>query len=125
LAETAQTSGMSKISIVVGVVLIVLGVIYFQLTKAGTALIPAYLGAVIAISGALAMKPSLRAIFAHVALLVGALGLLAGLGMGMKTWMQKGLTYSAVEQLLMGVICAVYVFLCIRSFRAARKARIE
>ena len=69
------------------------------------------------------MKPSLRPLFAHLALLLGGLGLLAGLGMGAKTWMQKGLTSTAIEQLLMGVICALYVFLCIQSFRAARKAR--
>jgi hypothetical protein len=116
---------MSKISVCFGILLIMLGVGYFVGTgsTAKTALIPAYFGAVIAVSGALAMKPSLRAIFAHLALLVGVLGFLSGLGMGAKTWMQKGLTNSAIEQLLMGVICAGYVFLCIQSFRAARKAR--
>ena len=90
-----------------------------------TALIPAFLGAGIAISGALAMKPSLRAIFAHIALVLGALGFLAGLGRGTMTWMKAGLTSPAIAQLLMGVICAIYVFLCIQSFRAARKARAE
>ena len=92
-------------------------------SSAKTALIPAYLGAALAASGALAMKPSLRPIFAHLALFLGILGLLAGLGMGAKTAIQKGLTSSAVEQLLMGAICGTYVFFCIQSFRAARKAR--
>ncbi len=116
---------MSKISIGFGVVLIVLGLGFFvgAGSTAKTALIPAFLGSGVAISGALAMKPSLRPIFAHLALLLGGLGLFAGLGMGAKTWMQKGLTTTAIEQLLMGVICALYVFLCIQSFRAARKAR--
>ena len=116
---------MSKISICIGGVLIVLGLGFYLGTgaKSVTALIPAFLGSLIAVCGALAMKPSLRAIFAHLALLLGALGFLSGLGMGAKTWMQNGLTNTAIEQLLMGVICAVYVFLCIQSFRAARKAR--
>lgn len=102
-----------------------LGVGFFVGTgsKAVTALIPAFLGAGIAISGALAMKPSLRAIFAHIALVLGVLGFLAGLGRGTMTWMKAGLTNPVIEQILMGVLCAIYVFLCIQSFRAARKAR--
>lgn len=116
---------MSKISLGFGVILILLGLGFYVGTgsTAMTALIPAFLGCGIAVSGALAMKPSLRPIFAHLALVLGALGVLAGIGMGAKTGLQKGLTSSAIEQLLMGVICAAYVFLCIQSFRAARKAR--
>lgn len=116
---------MSKISVGFGVVLIVLGIWFYIGTGsiAKTALIPAYLGSGIAISGVLAMKAALRPIFAHLALLLGGLGVLAGLGMGAKTWAQRGLTTTSIEQLLMGAICALYVFLCIRSFRAARNAR--
>ena len=118
---------MSKISIFFGVLLILLGVGFFIGTgsTAMTALIPAFLGVGMAVSGALAMKPALRAFFAHLALGLGALGLLAGLGMGAKTWMQKGLSASAIEQLIMGLLCVIYVFLCVQSFRAARKARQE
>ena len=94
---------MSKISLGFGVILILLGLGFFVGTgsTAKTALIPAFLGCGIAVSGALAMKPSLRPIFAHLALVLGALGVLAGIGMGAKTGLQKGLTSSAIEQLLM------------------------
>ena len=118
---------MSKISVSFGIILILLGVGFYAGTgaKSLTALIPAFLGAGIAISGALAIKPSRRAVFAHVALVLGVLGFLAGLGRGTMTWMKSGLSSAATEQILMGVICAIYVFLCIQSFRAARKARGE
>lgn len=68
------------------------------------------------------MKPSRRALFAHIALVLGVVGFFAGLGRGMMTWMRDGMGPAPVEQVLMGVICAAYVFLCIQSFRAARKA---
>ncbi len=118
---------MSKISVLSGVALVILGVGFYVGTgaKSVTALIPAFLGAGIAICGALAMKPSLRAVFAHIALVLGALGFLAGLGRGTMTWMKAGLSNPAIAQLLMGVICAIYVFLCIQSFRAVSKARPE
>ena len=116
---------MSKISVIFGIVLILLGLGFFVGTGSEevTALIPSFLGIAIAICGALAMKPSLRAIFAHIALVLGGLGFLAGLGRGAMSWMKNGLGPAPIEQLLMGVICAIYVFLCIQSFRAARKAR--
>ena len=116
---------MSKISVFFGVGLVVLGVGFFVGTgsAAMTALIPAFLGAAMAACGGLASKPSLRAVFAHLALVLGVLGFLSGLGMGAKTWMGDGLSASATEQLIMGVICAAYLFLCIRSFRAARQAK--
>ena len=115
---------MSKISVIFGMVLIALGAGFYFATGAEsvTALIPAFLGAAIAICGALAMKPSLRAIFAHLALLLGVLGTLAGFGRGLMKIGDR-LDAAVIEQLLMGVICAVYVFLCIQSFRAARKAQ--
>ena len=118
---------MSKASVLFGMVLVLLGAGFFVGTgaKHATALIPAFVGAPIALCGWLALIPERRAVFAHLGLALGVLGFLGGLGMGAKTWMSKGLTSSAIEQLLMGVICAVYLFLCIQSFRAARKARKE
>ena len=65
-------------TIVYGALLIVLGVVgYFMSGMVSvTALIPAFLGIIILVSGVLAQKESRRKLFMHIALVFGLLGLL-------------------------------------------------
>ena len=65
-------------TIVYGVLLIVLGVVgYFMSGMVSvTALIPAFLGIIILVSGVLAQKESRRKLFMHIALVFGLLGFL-------------------------------------------------
>ena len=65
-------------TIVYGALLIVLGVTgYFMIgMKSVTALITAFLGIIILVSGVLAQKESRRKLFMHIALVFGLLGLL-------------------------------------------------
>lgn len=97
--------------------------------KSITALIPAFVGVLLASFGALAMKESMRMHAMHGAALVGLLGAIAGVGRGA---MGLGKFFSGDPSLnqrsflfvwLMALICGVFVFLCIQSFRAARKQR--
>ncbi len=69
-------------TIVYGALLIVLGVTgYFMSGMVSvTALIPAFLGIVILVSGVLAQKESRRKLFMHIALVFGLLGFLGTVG---------------------------------------------
>ena len=74
---------MARITIGVGVVLIALGLIgYFPDQASWTALIPAIFGVILAILGGVAMQPNLRKHAMHVAVMVGLIGFLAGVGRG-------------------------------------------
>ncbi|MEC8556139.1 MAG: hypothetical protein VXZ82_14110 [Planctomycetota bacterium] len=97
--------------------------------KSVTALIPAFVGILLAFFGALALKESMRMHAMHGAATVGLLGALAGAGRGA---MGLGKFFSGDPSLnqrsflfvwLMALICGVFVFLCIQSFIAARKQR--
>jgi hypothetical protein len=92
-----------------------------------TALIPAYIGGALAVLGALGFVSGLRKHVMHVAAMVGLFGVLGGL-MPLIRQASKGegidlLAPSVRAGLMMTVICAAFVFLCIQSFIAARKAR--
>lgn len=124
---------MAKPTIVTGVLLIALGLIgYAGLLGGGayqkTALIPAYAGLVFAVLGALAMNPSRRKHAMHGAAALGVLGFAGGAPGVIKMLKWMGGTVpdrpGAVRaQTIMAIICAVFVFLCVRSFIAARRAR--
>ncbi|MEM7558346.1 MAG: hypothetical protein AAF394_04430, partial [Planctomycetota bacterium] len=77
----------------------------------------------------LAFKESFRKHAMHGAAMIGLLGVLAGAGRGA---MGLGKFFSGDPSLnqrsflfvwLMALICGVFVFLCVQSFRAARKQR--
>lgn len=97
--------------------------------KSPTALIPAGVGLLLALCGMLALKESMRKHAMHGAATVGLLGAVAGAGKG---GMDLGKFFSGDPSLnqrsflfvwLMALICGVFVFLCVQSFRAARKQR--
>ncbi|MGB7158797.1 MAG: hypothetical protein WBD40_12060 [Tepidisphaeraceae bacterium] len=125
---------MPKITILLGVLLIMLGLVaYLGLQEAGqprsiTAMIPAFLGLPLVALGAIALKPHLRKHAMHAAVVIGLLGFLGtakGL-IGALRWIMgtapEHPTRIAV-QAITGALCAVFVALCIRSFIAARRAR--
>lgn len=97
--------------------------------KSITALIPAFVGVILALCGVLALKESMLKHAMHGAVLVGLLGAIAGAGRGV---MGLGKFFSGDPSLnqrsflfvwLMAVICGVFVFLCVQSFIAARKRK--
>jgi hypothetical protein len=121
---------MGPITIVFGVLLILLGLGGFLWTGAShpTALIPAGFGMVLVLLGALALKESLRKHAMHAAAAVGLLGFLGGAIMGLPKIpaLLDGTAErpaAVVAQLLLALICAVFVGLCVRSFVVARLMR--
>ncbi len=126
---------MAKLTLVVALILIVLGVAVFVATgsHAPTALIPAYFGILLGILGLLANTPNSRRrmLFMHIAVTVGLVGFIfpGWRGMGdLVAEMHGQLVVRPLamkEELAMAAICLVYVLLCVRSFIAARRQRVS
>jgi hypothetical protein len=123
---------MIKTTMTIGVLLCGLGfVTYWYWSELGgdkqspTALIPAGWGAVLLLLGfgSIAM-PNMRKHFMHAAVALALLGLLASLPMGLMGLIRKGAALGPVAQLIMAGLCGAYVALGVRSFIAARRARL-
>lgn len=124
---------MAKVTLVFAVALIALGLIGYIGTGSAhpTALIPAVLGVLLGIFGALAISPNegRRKLFMHINVTLGLLGFL-GTVMGLIQWFQMlaGATAknppATESKAAMALICLIYVALCVRSFIAARRARL-
>lgn len=118
---------MDKVAIAIGLLLVILGVGGFAGSEhhAPTALIPAYIGAVLAILGVVvAAKPAARKHAMHAAAAITLIGgamagwrLVKALSAGTATHLQL-LSFVGTTAL-----CFLFVILAVRSFIAARKAR--
>ena len=119
---------MPGVTIVFGVVLIALGVGGYVATGmvSVTALIPAFFGVVIALLGALALRPRLRKHAMHVVVLVSLLGFLGAargllkLPQLLSDASQLERPAAVVSQSIMAVLCLIFVALAIGSFVKAR-----
>src|ERR1700728_3701703 len=124
---------MAKVTLVFAALLIALGLVGFIGTGSVhyTALIPAALGLLLVIFGALSFSPDAgrRKLFMHINVTLGLLGFL-GTVMGLIQWFQMlaGATLknppATESKAVMALLCLIYVALCVRSFIAARKARL-
>ncbi len=94
-----------------------------------TALIPAFVGAILLVCGLLSFNEGMRKHAMHAAVSVGLLGFLAGAGRGA---MGLGKFFSGDPSLntrsflfvwLMAILCLVFVVMCVNSFIQARKRR--
>jgi hypothetical protein len=124
---------MAKLTIFFGVLLILVGAVaYVEIGHHPHTLIPAAFGLVLAIFGALANTPDSkkRMLFMHIAVTVGLLGFLGTLP-GIIATIRRAAGQvvaspvhdAAIVQTTMGIICFVFVLLCVRSFIAARRSR--
>lgn len=122
---------MPVIALVVGVVLAAQGLLAYLTAEpdpvkgvSPTALIPAFFGVPILLSGLLAMKSGWRKHAMHAAVTVGLLGALAGWGRAISV-LVKGAplanNWPLMNVLFMALICTVFVVMCVQSFIAARK----
>jgi len=119
---------MARNAFIFGFLLIVVGVSGYLAAAAGedgaspTALIPAFIGAIIAGCGALAAwKPGLRKHVMHVAALAALLGVL---GPGVRLFLSLGEGASALALISNGatlLFSGTFLYLCVRSFTAARR----
>ncbi len=114
---------MARITMMVGFVLFALGVAFWGITGkvAPTALIPSYFGIALMVCGALSRRASRRKLFMHVAVTIGLLGFLFPGIRALMTWMKLHEASAALqEELMMALICLLFVLLCVRSFVKAR-----
>jgi hypothetical protein len=129
---------MAKLTIVFGILLIALGVVYFISTGSvhQTALIPAWFGLVLCICGLLANTEDhrRRMIAMHIAVTAGLIGFafpaVRG-GMALVHVHSTGVPLAATtatavhEELLMALLCLIFTALCVRSFIAARRTSVS
>ena len=124
---------MSRITLYFGAVLTGLGVFYFLTTGSvhPTSLIPVWFGLALAILAVLARSEdaSRRKLYMHIAVTIGLIGFLFPGFMGIRDLIkshgsQIPLAHPAAthEQILMAVLCLVFVLLCVRSFIVARRS---
>ncbi len=121
---------MAKLTLAFGVMLVLLGGIGYIGTGSvhPTALIPCWFGLVLCIAGALANTEDSkkRMLWMHIAVTVGLLGFIGAAVMVVKAFVSNGPIAHPIaveEQALMGLLCAIFVGLCVRSFIAARRGR--
>jgi len=110
-----------------GLLLIVFGIASYVTTgrTSVTALIPAMFGAVLVVCALIARNEAMRKHAMHAAVAIGLIGAIAALARGVPAAMTGDASRPAViSQLAMGVLLIVYVALGVRSFIAARKARM-
>jgi lysylphosphatidylglycerol synthetase-like protein (DUF2156 family) len=121
---------MQVLTIVFGLLLMGVGIGGYVETGSAhpTALIPTWIGLVLAICGGLAMAPARRMLFMHIAVTVGLLGFLGTVKGAIDTFkLAHGATFEhpiAVEEKgVTCLLCLLFVAFCVRSFIAARRAR--
>ncbi|MFH5806750.1 hypothetical protein [Alienimonas sp. DA493] len=106
-------------------VVVALAGYFLSEVRSPTSFIPGAFGLILIVCGLIA-RTGLRAlkIAMHVAAVVGLIGFLAGAGrLGMVLAKGGGSTLGIVSLGAMAVICAVFLALCVKSFRDARKRR--
>lgn len=120
---------MAPVTIVFGVLLIGVGLVSYTMSdpRAPTALIPAGVGVVLALLGALALVARARKHAMHVAVIVGLLGFLAAAGrlVGGLAAGRTPTRLAGTSLALMALLTGIFVALCVRSFIAARRSRLS
>jgi hypothetical protein len=126
---------MARLTLYFGAILIGIGMFFFFTTGAThpTSLIPAWFGLALAISGLLASSGDAgkRKLYMHIAVTIGLFGFLFPGFISMKDLVKAHADQTLVahpaavhEQLLMSILCFIFVLLCVRSFIAARRSGI-
>ena len=122
-------------TIVCGTLLVAVGVVGYTQQEPNpetgqvspTALIPAIVGGVLILCGALSFRDKLRKHVMHAAAFVGVVGAVGGFMPLQRQLKNTGtidfIKPSAISGELMILICAVFVGLCVKSFIDSRKAR--
>ena len=125
---------MAVPTMITALLLIVIGVVSYANGTPGddgkvspTALIPAFVGAIIGVCGVLALNDRFRKHAMHLAAMFGLLGAVGGFMPLIRQYSKTGsfdpLKPSAIAGELMILVCMVFLVLCVKSFIAARKAR--
>ena len=122
---------MKNLTFLCSILLIITGLVgYFAWEAIGaskqsiTALIPAFVGALMLIGGLIALKNNMLGM--HIAVTFSLLGTLAGLGRLIPGLVKGTVNFADAAPkliLMMTVICLFFTVMAVRSFIAARRAR--
>jgi hypothetical protein len=125
---------MAKLTLVFAVLLIALGLAGYIGTgnQHPTALIPTWFGLALGVFGVLAISPSerRRKLFMHISVTIGLLGFVGSAAEAVRGYLHArsaGLEPDQIalaSKLTMTGLLLIYVILCVRSFIAARRARL-
>ena len=124
---------VAKLTIGFGLVLMVVGVVGFVLTGSAhpTALIPSWIGVVLAVAGGLALTEDTkrRMMWMHIAVTVGLLGFLGTIRSAVDVFRLAHGAYfehpiAVEEKAATCLICMIFVAFCVRSFVEARRVRV-
>jgi hypothetical protein len=123
---------MARLTIGFGALLIVLGAVGYLATHFIHSIIPGVFGLILLLCGVLANTENTkrRMLWMHVAVTVGLLGFLGTVtSLPRVAQLAAGKTIvnpiGAEDQAATCLICLVFVALCVRSFIAARRARVS
>jgi len=124
---------MPIVTIVIAILLIILGPVAFFMsgTESWTPFIPSIFGIVLAVCGRIAMRKAWRMHAMHASVLIALLGAGAAGARSLPNVRQLFSTegdaprIGLAAQLIMTLLCTVYVVLAVRSFITARKNRKE
>jgi drug/metabolite transporter (DMT)-like permease len=119
---------MPNLAIACGVLLILIGLvgyIYGMMNDRGsiTALIPAFIGIVLALLGVVSgMKENLRKHLMHGAVLIALLGFVSTAGRLGSRLGELTATPAVISQALTALVCLIFMILAIRTFAASRRS---
>jgi hypothetical protein len=124
---------MTKLTIGFGILLILLGIIGFVATGSAhpTALIPAILGLFFILFGVMASSndSKKRMLWMHISVTVALIAFIGTIPADIQTLqLSRGAYFAhpaAIEEKgVLSLLCLIYVLFCVRSFIAARRARL-
>jgi ABC-type transport system involved in multi-copper enzyme maturation permease subunit len=123
-ASTTMT-GMSSTTMIFGVLLMLLGGAGYYLTGAAspTALIPTWFGLPLVALGYLSRSEAMRKHAMHAAATIGLVGCAGALFSLVRTPAGPTSAMATFSQAAMVLLTAVFVGLCVKSFKDARRAR--
>ena len=118
-------TAMASTTITFGIILTLLGLAGYFLTGTSsvTALIPAIFGLLLLVLGVVARSDALRKQAMHAAATVALVGCFGALFSLLRTPAAPRSAMAVVSQAGMVVLTAVFVWLCVKSFKDARRAR--
>lgn len=125
---------MAKVTLVFAILLIALGLFGFIGTGSQhyTALIPTWIGLILGIFGVLSLSPnpSRRKLFMHINVTVATLGAIGAAVEIIRSTLHAHAAGTVADpiatnaKMALAFLLLIYVVLCVRSFVAARKARL-
>lgn len=115
---------VASTTIAFGLLLTALGLVgYFLSPISVTALIPAFFGIILLVLGFLARADSMRKHAMHAAAAVGLVGFIGAVLSLLRGPLEARSALANAAQISMALIMGVFVALCVKSFRDARRAR--